>query len=210
MVGKNTTAAARSESRGLILVVEDEFLVARVVSLWVLAEGWSVHVTETVKSSLVALGEPLSGAVIDLALPDGSGFDIIEAARSRRHDVPFLIMTGSHDPENINRAQILGVEYACKPACADSVSCFLDRCWAANPKRVSKLVGDVAIRHRLTPAHSRLVRAAVECTTRDELCKKLNVSPNTVKAQVQEILVRTGASSLHELIAPMQVARRGS
>lgn len=193
-------------SLGYILIVEDEFGMSRVISQWVLAGGWSVRTACTVKASLTALREPIDGAIIDLGLPDGSGFDVIDAARSMQRDVPVLVVTGDHDPGTINRAQCLGVEYACKPADAASVTSFLNRCRTANPARLSKLVADLVARHGLTPAQARLVNAAVQSTTRKDLCDKLKVSRNTVKAHVHDILSRAASASLEELVAPIRAA----
>jgi DNA-binding response OmpR family regulator len=75
---------------GLILVVEDEPLVARGISLQVLAAGWRFRAAATVQSSLSALDGSVDGAIVDLALPDGSGFDVISAARSLLCDIPML------------------------------------------------------------------------------------------------------------------------
>jgi DNA-binding response OmpR family regulator len=195
--------------RGHILVVEDEFLVARTVSQWVLAAGWTVHIAETVSSSLSALREPCDGAVVDLELPDGSGFDVIEAARSNQPDLHVLVMTGRFDPESSNRAQEMGIEYACKPARASSVTAFLNRCWATNPQRVGRQVAELVEKHHLTPAHGRLLRAAVASAARHDLSERLGVSVYTVKAQVHEILARTYAASLEELVSPIRTGRRG-
>jgi DNA-binding NarL/FixJ family response regulator len=191
-------------SPGLILVVEDESLVARALSHWVLAAGWRVRTVASVQSSRVALNERIDGALVDLGLPDGSGFEVIDAARRRQHDVPILVLTGGGDTASINRAQRMGVEYACKPADAENVRCFLRRCETASRRRLDDLVATVIARHRLTPAESRIVRAAVECATREALSETLGLSFNTIKTQVHAVLVRTGAASLEELVAPIR------
>jgi DNA-binding NarL/FixJ family response regulator len=178
--------------------------VARALCHWILAAGWEVRAAASVQSSRVALNERFDGAIVDLGLPDGSGFEVIDAARRRQRDVPIFVLTGGGDTASINRAQRMGVEYACKPADAENVRCFLRRCETASQKRLDDLVAAVIARHGLTPAESRIVRAAVECATREALSETLGLSFNTVKTQVHAVLARTGAASLEELVAPIR------
>jgi CheY-like chemotaxis protein len=100
----------------------------------------------TVQSARAALTEYLDGALVDLRLPDGSGFNVIEAARSQRRDVPVLVLTGVGDSTSINRAQRMGVEYACKPVDAENVHCFLSRCSRSKQPETNEVVAEAAIR----------------------------------------------------------------
>lgn len=204
MAGAHPGIHSARGSLGLILVVEDEPLVARALSRSILAAGWEVRSAASVQSSRVALKERFDGALVNLGLPDGSGFEVIDAARHRQRGVPILVLTGGGDTANINRAQRMGVEYACKPADAENVRCFLRRCETARRERLDDLVATVIARHGLTPAESRIVHAAVECATREAISEALGVSFNTVKTHVQAVLVRTGAASLEELVAPIR------
>jgi ActR/RegA family two-component response regulator len=137
---------------GLILLVEDEALVAGGLSRQISAAGWRVRAAATVQSSLFAQKEPIDGAIVDLGLPDGSGFDVIDALRSHRRDVPVLVLTGARDAASINRAQRMGVEYACKPDAAENLRLFLERCTTSSRKRDSERVAKVVARH--DPAHN--------------------------------------------------------
>jgi DNA-binding NarL/FixJ family response regulator len=177
---------------GLILVVEDERLVANGLSQQIRAVGWQVRVTATVQASLSVLDEPIDGAIVDLGLPDGSGFEVIEAARSRQRSVPVLILTSEHNTANINRAQRLGTEYACKPAEPENLLSFLDRCRASRKEDVG---------HGRMESSSR-VRASCEHETRDEAS-----NGTTSTGALEAFLVVYEKSKSADLLAFYEMAR---
>ena len=63
--------------------------------------------------------------------------------------------------------------------------------------------------HGLTAAHVRLLRAAMESSSRQALSLALGISPGTVKAHTHEILIRSGAGTLEELVIPLRRAALG-
>lgn len=79
-----------------ILVVEDEPAIAESVAYALTRDGFSVTVAATV-SAAVALADNADLVVLDLMLPDGSGFDLI--ARWRRvKQIPMIVLS-SRDAE---------------------------------------------------------------------------------------------------------------
>jgi CheY-like chemotaxis protein len=140
-----------------ILLVEDERDVADCWSKWVRSAGWAVSVAATVASGRAALRTRIDGILLDLGLPDGSGFDVMETARQRDPDVHVLVATTSLTPTNINRAQALGAEYACEPITSEIVERFLARCGTSSRKRLADLVAGLLAEHgspKLTVAPS--------------------------------------------------------
>jgi two-component system catabolic regulation response regulator CreB len=80
-----------------ILVVEDEPAIAESLSYALRRDGFTVAVASTVGAAI----EELGGAdlvLLDLMLPDGSGFEIIGRAR-RAERVPAIIVLSSRDGE---------------------------------------------------------------------------------------------------------------
>jgi FixJ family two-component response regulator len=54
--------------------------------------------------------------VLDLNMPELSGFDVLEALRTSAHDVPVVVVTGEDTLESFNRAMKLGAAaYLTKP-----------------------------------------------------------------------------------------------
>jgi DNA-binding NtrC family response regulator len=84
------------EMVGSVLVVDDEADIRNVVRR-VLAKVSDVPVLDvgTVAEAVSVLGaHPISVLFVDLGLPDGQGFDVIDAALARSKDVSIVVMTG--------------------------------------------------------------------------------------------------------------------
>ncbi len=79
-----------------ILVVEDEPAIAESVAYALGRDGFSVTLAATV-SAAAALAESVDLVVLDLMLPDGSGFDLITRWRKTKH-IPVIVLS-SRDGE---------------------------------------------------------------------------------------------------------------
>lgn len=111
-----------------LLVVEDDESVAAAISL--LAKGvGSVEVVSTVadaNDAIARLTGPVA-ALVDLGLPDGSGYEVIETLRSRIPDAPVMVLTGNMAPEAVNRVHLLRAEFVSKPEFSANLRDFLSR-----------------------------------------------------------------------------------
>lgn len=66
---------------------------------------------DTVADGIGALGERPQWILLDLMLPDGSGLDVLRAARAARLDAKVCIITGCSS-EMLAEARAAGAEYA--------------------------------------------------------------------------------------------------
>ena len=82
----------------VILVVDDDHEVQFTFSKFLTKSGYSVTTADSIaKANEVLDGACVEAILLDLDLPDGSGLNWIEKARSRYPDVPLIIITGSND-----------------------------------------------------------------------------------------------------------------
>ena len=100
---------------GTILVVEDDPGIARNLSLLLAGEGYAVETVDRQRTAIVALQEGNHDlALVDLALPDGSGYAVCTAARQA--GVPVIFLTASADELSVVTGLELGAEdYVVKP-----------------------------------------------------------------------------------------------
>lgn len=80
-----------------VLLVEDDELLGDAVKTYVHRQGHAVDWAcsrDQAEASLEAAAYDL--VLLDLRLPDGSGFDILQGLRTRRDEMPVIIMT-AHD-----------------------------------------------------------------------------------------------------------------
>jgi CheY-like chemotaxis protein len=103
-----------------ILIVEDDPDQLALADLRVTMAGYQVRTAATVKQmvrSLVEQGVP-DLMLLDVMLPDGDGFDVLE--KVRRHPdfkpLPIVMLTAKHEPEDIAKGLALGANgYVTKP-----------------------------------------------------------------------------------------------
>jgi DNA-binding response OmpR family regulator len=115
---------ARSLEGLLILVVEDEPLIALDVARAVTTAGAKVVSAGYLESGLCSTEHPLlAAAVVDLRLADGSGTKICERLRSRR--VPFIVHTAY--PRMFASAQWPDVPILTKPVRPEQIVSALRR-----------------------------------------------------------------------------------
>lgn len=105
------TAAVR------ILVVEDEINVGRTLTERLAAEGYRVTWAKSAAEAQVSDSqEPSALALLDVGLPDESGFDLAAALRRRHPQTAIVFVTAFGTPEDRVRGLELGAEdYIVKP-----------------------------------------------------------------------------------------------
>lgn len=79
-------------------------------------EGYAVHhVPDAAGGKLAAEREPFDLAILDLMLPDGSGYDVCRALRANR-ETPVIFLTACDDEVNVVMGLEMGADdYVTKP-----------------------------------------------------------------------------------------------
>jgi DNA-binding response OmpR family regulator len=99
-----------------VLVVEDEATVAATLVQGMRAEGFAVYLATRGEEGLrLAFADPPDAIVLDLGLPDRSGFEVLEQIHGRC-TAPVLVLTGRVELEDRLRCFALGAaDYVAKP-----------------------------------------------------------------------------------------------
>jgi DNA-binding response OmpR family regulator len=98
-----------------ILLVEDDKTIALGLDYSLGQEGFFVTVCYDVASALSVLDENFSLIILDLSLPDGSGYDVCKAVKSTS-DVPVIFLTACDDEVNVVMGLDMGADdYITKP-----------------------------------------------------------------------------------------------
>jgi len=100
-----------------LLVVEDDRTIASFVSKGLEEAGYAVDVAEDGGRGLeLALHEPYDAAILDVMLPVRDGLSLIEELRSRRINLPVLILSARHSVDDrVKGLQAGGDDYLTKP-----------------------------------------------------------------------------------------------
>ena len=84
-----------------VLIIEDEVVIADMLSLALRMEGWvvdSVHSCSSAAQSVLA--SPPDAVVLDIQLPDGCGLKFLEMLRLPFPDLPVLVLSARDAPED--------------------------------------------------------------------------------------------------------------
>jgi len=102
--------------RPTILVVEDEAGIAETVLYALQTEGFATQWKTTGQEALAVLAsQPIALAVIDVGLPDMSGFDVCREIR-RQHATPVIFLTARSDEvDRIVGLELGADDYVAKP-----------------------------------------------------------------------------------------------
>ena len=111
---------------GRFLVVDDDERVCRHLTRLVRPFGEAV-VAGSVAGAMSLLDAHVTwrGFIVDLGLPDGSGLDVVSAARKAFRGARAMVLTGNVEAELINAVHDLGATYVVKPVDAARIRRFL-------------------------------------------------------------------------------------
>ena len=100
-----------------ILVVDDEPEIADLVEVYLQSEGFTIHKCGSGTAALeVVRSVPLDLAILDVMLPDGDGFSLLEELRRVGNGVPVLFLSARDEDEARLRGLGLGADdYITKP-----------------------------------------------------------------------------------------------
>lgn len=192
---------AMTTAPGVFFLVDDDPLVMRSLSR-LLAQSRECIGAGDVASATAKLESSrrrVSGFVIDLKLPDGTGLDFLRAARRIAPHTPALILTGDLDPTAVNEAYRLGASCLLKPAGRGEISRFIVEA-LGNEAGIDPVlrarVANVAVEHRLTGLETDLLVAHLAGQSAEEVQSKRGITRNTYKTQVRALLRKLRAESL--------------
>lgn len=188
-----------------MLVVEDDPLVAAMLER-VFRRFAEAVVARSCNEAAKALDTRAEwhAIIVDVGLPDGSGLDVLAAARTRFQDVPALVLTGEPDAHAANRAFDLNAHFLRKPASIARLTRFLHAHrtpLGALERRVDALVDEWAARYGLSEAEADVLLRAVRGESRMEIAEARSTSPETLKKQIASLLSKTQNATLLDAVA---------
>ena len=101
----------------IVLIVEDDGAVAKVIKDYLVPEGYAVLSERTGEEAMEALTRIKDGVVLlDLGLPDVDGLELLWKIKIAKPSTHVIVVTGSHDEVKGRRAMELGAwDYVTKP-----------------------------------------------------------------------------------------------
>lgn len=195
-----------------ILIVEDHALVREAMAqTLVRLEPDTLCVEASGSEDALALLERDADwdlVIVDLMLPDLSGFSLLGVLAKRFPDIPTIVVSALDDPASLHRAMRAGASgFVSKSSSGEDLRlavrtvldggvCVPEGLLNNAPRRKPS----IAERFRLTAAQSRVAELLAQGKTNREIAELLGLSEGTVKVHVSAILramnVRNRAQAL--------------
>lgn len=208
-----------------VLIVEDEADVARVLSRMLSVHGCRVEIAEAIAEADRALVGDFDAVVLDLDLPDGSGFDLVPALHSGAMPIGVVVVTGNYDKQTVGSSLRAGVtECLSKPFLQDELIGAVERAvrntrqWrvrmaeAPDPTeatgegglriragRSSSIAARLAAQAKLTAREQEVLELMLGGSRNTEIATALDISVHTVKYHARNTLTKLGAESRTDL-----------
>jgi DNA-binding NtrC family response regulator len=109
VINHNFVDQARSSAAGAILIIDDEAAIRESLETLLQLEGYSVDSAATAEDGLTRIGEHNFDLVLlDLALPDRDGIDVLEELRNQDPQLAIIMITAYGTVENAVKAMQAG------------------------------------------------------------------------------------------------------
>lgn len=185
-----------------VLIVEDDALTSRAVSRLVESLGLQPRSALRAREAHEVLTSALElrALVVDLALPDGDGFWVAEAARRKFANLPIVILTGSMSIAIVNQSFRLGAQLLCKPLGSKDIASLRLFLLGAPPQPVVERVEAWARDKGLTPRQSEILVLGLTGLDRDAMAGWLGTTTSAVEEHVSQMLKILTARDFDEIL----------
>jgi len=142
-------------------------------------------------------------AILDLDVEDGDGLELLDWMRRRGLRFPVLVTASVIDRLRSERAHLLGAPVLGKPLSGATLAMLARPYRGRSPASMARAFAE---KFALTPRQTEVIIALARGTRPSELSAVLRASRGTTKKLVHQILVRSGAASLDEVLTDLLVA----
>jgi DNA-binding response OmpR family regulator len=195
-------APAAPEIVPRILLIEDTSEIAEALQDHLQRKGYATALaTRAAQALSLVLSELPDLIVLDLGLPDGDGYSVLEQLRERGIHTPVLILSARREEADKVRGLQLGADdYVTKPFGAMEllarVAALLRRAAPAAPPPPLVGLSDADLRGRfgLTGRQVEVARLLADGCSNTEVAERLGVTENTARNHTEHVMKKLGTS----------------
>jgi two-component system, NarL family, nitrate/nitrite response regulator NarL len=183
-----------------VLVVDPDHACRTHVSQLLRRVGYQTVEVDTGEAALrVARTRPLSLVLLELVLPEATGYEVCRELREELDSyLPIIFLTGART-DSLDRVAglLLGADdYIVKPFDPDELIARVLRLADRHPLRRPRprTIG-------LTPRESEVLALLADGLRQPEIARRLYISPRTVGKHIEHILAKLGVHSRTEAVA---------
>jgi two-component system response regulator FixJ len=197
----------------LVRVVDDEEAIQALFQTLANIGGFEIESFRTAKDFLERNANDRPGClVLDLMLPDGTGIDVLKAMANQHDHLPVVFMSGMARVSQAVQALKLGsLDFVEKPFDVQAMLAAIHRAidWDRSRRTTELEMGKLRRNFaRLTAREVEVMELIVQGCANKEVAARLDLSPKTIEVHRANVMRKTEAASLAELVR-MHVALRG-
>jgi|GEM_PF-961634 two-component system NarL family response regulator len=216
-----TSSLASAAPQVFVLVIDDHPIIPEALQDLIGAHFDGVQAIQAPNlrqaRTLYQVEKNIAVTVLDLRLPDADGMASITDLRALRPEIPLIVFTGlDSDQVRRNATEYGATAVVCK---TESTARLLGELSALLPGRVATAKGSSgsspidaitrpSSRSELSPRQQQIWQGIAEGMPNIEIAQRLQISLNTTKAHVRELLQRLGVRNRTEA-ATLYLRRRG-
>jgi len=171
----------------------------------------TIHEAEDYASAAAVMDQQVFDLIlVDLMMPGVNGMSGLIDLIARNNGRPIIVVTGQGDPETVRSVHLCGasglIDKRWAPdKMAGNIRIVLNggRCFHEHSETGADLAASMGhpLGQPLTDKQAEVLNLLVSGKANKEIAKLLEISPNTVKAHISEILRKFGVSSRLEAVA---------
>lgn len=194
-----------TEPQGFVVVVDDDASVCRSLNRLLRSAGYSVRTYTSGKEFLAdgAITAPTC-VILDLAMPEINGLEVQDRLVDEGVECGIVFLTGHGDLDaGINAMKHGAVDFLSKPIDEARLLAAVEESLAEERRhlRVNMSIEDARRRFRaLTPREHEVMELVVVGRLNKLIAADLDISEKTVKAHRANVMHKTGARSVAELV----------
>ena len=185
--------------RGRILVVDDDAVISELIAMTLAEHGFETRcATEGREALHLVEREVPDVALLDVHLPDISGYQICHRLREDFGDTIGIMLISGERKESFDRAagMLLGADdYLAKPFVLEELLARVQHL-VRRSRAVPRTLVD-----RLTPRERQILRYLTTGMDHLDIARELVLAPKTIEKHIEHILLKLGVHSRAQAIA---------
>lgn len=193
-------------------VIDDDEAMRASLAFLLDASGLTAKTYESAAQFLEQLdAEPTGVIVTDVRMPQMNGLELVRLLKARGVALPIIMITGHGDVPLAVQAMKAGVvDFLEKPFDEDSLlaairSALADRSKAETAQAERERIR--AVLEGLTPREHEVLEGVIEGKLNKVIAHELSISPRTVEIYRANVMSKTGARGLSELVRMVLLAQ---
>jgi len=186
-------------ARGRVLVVDDDPVICDLVAVTLTEHGYPTRRASDAREALYLIQREMPDVVVlDVHLPDISGYQVCRRLRDDYGDTVGIILISGERKESMDRAAglLLGADdYMVKPFAADELLARVRRLVHRSRPAVARSAS------RLTPRELEVLELLADGRSPQEISAGLFISAKTVSTHIEHIFTKLGVSSRVQAVA---------